>query len=570
MLKVQSVTDPDSGHEILETNLHGKALLTSPQLNKNTAFSIEERIEFGLLGKLPQRVETLEEQATRAYEQYQRYSEDFNRNVYLNALLNSNQTLFYKLVSDHLADMMPMIYTPSVGQAVKAFSHKFRQARGLYLSYPDARYFHSILENRTNADIDLIVVTDGEGVLGIGDQGIGAMDIPIAKLMVYTLCGGINPSRTLPIMLDVGTNNEELLNDPFYLGWQQPRIQGKEYDDFIALFVHTLQEAFPNVFLHWEDFGRNNARKNLDRFRHELCSFNDDIQGTAVVTLAALLAAVKAKGETLGEQRIVIYGAGTAGMGICDAICKAIEREGIDIDKARQCFYCFDRQGLLTCAMEDLTPAQAPYARPVSEVETWSQTNDRIDLVDAIDHIKPTIMIGCSAQSGAFNEQIVKRVARHCPHPIIFPLSNPNEKAEATPEDLMKWTDGKVAIATGSPFAPVKFNGEEKRIAQCNNALAFPGIGLGITALKAKFCSDDMLWAATQALANTSPALKDPNAPVLPDVTESHLVSSHVATALAEQAIKEAHAEYSSNEDLTSFIKRHMWVPKYTKYRRID
>ncbi|MBX9706028.1 MAG: NAD-dependent malic enzyme, partial [Gammaproteobacteria bacterium] len=478
--------DSKTGTETITTSLAGKPLLSTPQLNKGTAFTYEERHAFNLLGKLPARIETLEEQVQRCYKQYSSYVTPLKRNVFLNELHDTNHVLFYRLLQQHLAEMLPTIYTPIVGTAVKEFSAEFRRPRGLYLSYQERDAMDEILDNRSNPEIDLIVVTDGEGVLGIGDQGIGGMDIPIAKLMVYTLCGGIDPTRTLPILLDVGTNNEALLNDPLYLGWRHPRLEGQEYDDFIEKFVRSVNKKFPKVFLHWEDFGRNNARRNLERYQNTLCTFNDDMQGTGVVTLAALLAAVKVNHQSLKDQRIVVFGGGTAGTGISDQIVDALMREGLTKEEARAKFWMIDRAGLLTQDMKDLTPFQYVYARDAAELADWTLAHGSVvTLADVVHHIKPTVLIGCSAVAGAFNEAIIKEMASYQDKPIILALSNPTERAEAQPVDIYQWTDGRALLATGSPFDDVTFHGVQVRIAQCNNAFVFPGLGLGLIAVQA-------------------------------------------------------------------------------------
>jgi len=570
MLDFKLIKNPASHEEWIETTLAGKLLLNIPQLNKGTAFTEAERHTFGLLGKLPAQVESLEEQVNRTYLQFKAYTDaPLQQHIYLNNLHDKNQVLFYKLVSVHLAEMLPIIYTPTVGAAVKKYSREFRQARGLYIAYKYQHRIEEILDNRSHPEIDLIVVTDGEGILGIGDQGVGGMDIPIAKLMVYTLCAGINPLRTLPIMLDVGTNNQELLGDPLYLGSRHPRIRGKEYDEFVANVVNTIKRKFPNVFLHWEDFGRENARRNLELFRDEICSFNDDIQGTAAVTLAALLAAVKASGKSLKDQQIVIFGAGTAGTGIADQICAAMQREGLSEQEARARFWLVDRSGLVTREQAHLTSAQLPYARAASDIKNWPRaTNGEINLLTIIQQVKPGILIGCSAQAGAFNRAVVTEMLQHCPRPIIFPLSNPTEHAEADPADLLAWTQGKALIATGSPFPDVEFQGRRQRIAQCNNAFTFPGIGLGVIAVKAKYLSDNMLWAACKVLSEYAPVLKDPAAPILPPLTDARPIAREIAIAVAQQAQQEGVAQIME-QDIPRLIDHLIWSPHYLPLKKV-
>ncbi|NNM58920.1 MAG: NAD-dependent malic enzyme [Legionellales bacterium] len=560
----------DDGDEYILTSIAGKLLLGVHQLNKGTAFSQEEREEFNLTGKLPARIETLNEQVKRSYKQFEAYTSDLKRNIYLNDLHDTNQVLFYKLVSEYLATMMPYVYTPIVGTAVKEFSTEFRRPRGLYLSYLERDKMEAILGNRSNPEIEVIVVTDGEAVLGIGDQGIGAIDIPIAKLMVYTLCGGIDPNRTLPIQLDVGTNNEKLLADPFYLGWRHERLRGQEYDDFIDQFVGLVRKKFPNVFLHWEDFGRDNARHNLERYQDKMCTFNDDMQGTGVVTLSALLAAVHAKGEQLRDQRIVVFGAGTAGTGIADQIVDALKREGLSEKEARACFWLIDRPGLLTDHLTNLTPFQSIYARPAEETALW-QLNDSniITLADVVHNIHPTVLIGCSAVTGAFTQSIIKEMAASTGRPIILSLSNPTERCEATPQDIIEWTEGRALIATGSPFANVNYHQRDIRIGQCNNAFVFPGLGLGLIAVQAKRLTNDTLWAACQALSEFSPIAKDPLAPLLPSLEQAREVAERIAVVVAKQVLDEGNASVEPDTDLETYIKKLMWHPRYLPYKRV-
>jgi len=543
----------------IESNAMGQGLLTTPQLNKGSAFSESERQQFHLLGKLPYGIETLQQQVTRIYQQFLRKNNDLQKHIYLRSLYDTNETLFYKVVSEHLREMLPIIYTPTIGKAVEQFSHEFRRPRGLYIAYPDREHIDEIIDNRWNPEVDIIVMTDGEGVLGIGDQGIGGMAICIAKLMVYVICGGVNPHRLLPIQLDVGTNNEDLLNDPMYLGWRHPRLVGKEYDDMIARVVSTIQRKISRVYLHWEDFGRENARRNLQRYQSQLCTFNDDMQGTGAVTLAALLTAIKLTKIPLIKQRIVILGAGTAGTGIADQLCAGMMREGLSKEQALSCFYLVDKQGLLTeQTTSELNEFQQPYAR---------RSMTAIDLEAVVREVKPTILIGCSSQGGLFTETIIKTMAAGTERPIIFPLSNPTEKAEATPLALLRWTQGRALIATGSPFGNVEFNNRTFRISQCNNALIFPGIGLGIVVSKASRLSDAMLWKACQALSNYSLDVENFDGALLPDFDQIHQISQSIALTVAEQARYEGLAQVSDTIDFTQYIKSQFWVPKYCDYR---
>jgi malate dehydrogenase (oxaloacetate-decarboxylating) len=531
----------------IETSLTGKNLMTTPQLNKGTGFTQEELVTFGLLGKVPARIETLEEQVKRAYFQFSEYKDDLQKHIYLNNLHDKNQVLFYKLVTDHLIELFPLIYTPHIATAVQEFSHEFRQARGLFISYEQRDKIDFILENRTNPEIDLIVVTDGEGVLGIGDQGVGSINIPIAKLMVYTLCAGISPLKTLPIYLDVGTNNKKLLEDPYYLGARHPRISKEEYDKFIAQFLTAISKQFPKAFLHFEDFGRDNARRVLDQYQDKICCFNDDIQGTGAAALAAVLAAVKKSGQSFDDQNILIFGAGTAGVGIADQLYRAMLRHNVPEKTAREKFWLVDRFGLITEDQPDLTTGQKPYAR--------KDTAKLTTLLDIIKLAKPTILIGCSAQPGAFTQDVIQAMASYTTHPIVLPLSNPTEKAEATPEDLIQWTDGRALIATGSPFKPVIYKNNTYIISQCNNSLVYPGIGLGVIASRAKLFTDDMLWAACLALSEIS------SEGLLPTLSQAHDSALSIATAIAKAA--------GVKGDIESIIKQNMWKPKYVPLKKV-
>ncbi|WP_419418631.1 NAD-dependent malic enzyme [Legionella sp. D16C41] len=569
MLDFDIFRDEKTGELYLETSICGKALLTLPQLNKSTAFTFDERREFGLLGKLPHRVETLEEQVKRAYLQFSSYKTSLQQNIYLNNLHDKNQILFYKLVSRHLAEMLPTIYTPIVGTAVKRFSHEYRQPRGLYIAHSDKNLIEEIIGNRSNPEIDVIVVTDGEGVLGIGDQGIGGMDIPVAKLMVYSLCGGIDPARTLPVFLDVGTNNTELLSDPFYLGCRHPRISSEQYDGFIETFVTAVHKHFPNAFLHWEDFGRGNARRILDKFQDELCTFNDDIQGTGAVTLAALLAACEVTGKKLNEHCIVVFGAGSAGTGISDQIVDALVKLGMNLEDAYEHFWLIDRQGLLMENDLELTNAQKPYARKLKDIAHWTINDKQYpSLTDTIRHVKPSILIGCSAQPGAFSQDIIEIMTNHCDRPIIFPLSNPDEKCEAQPADILSWSQGKALIATGTAFPAIEYQNRLIQIAQCNNALVFPGIGLGVLAVQALRLSKGMIWAAAQALSEFAPSKKDSFLPLLPSLDDAQVVAKYIAVAVAKAAIEENLAEQNQEADLEKVVNDLFWEPRYLPFRK--
>lgn len=553
----------------LKTNVSGYDLLVNPRLNKGSAFTEEERIKFQLQGKLPHHVETLEEQIYRIYQQYQTQGSDLNKNIYLNNLHDTNETLFYRFVGEHLAEMLPIIYTPTISDAVEQFSLQLRRPRGLYLSYPDREQMEMMIANRSNQEIDLMVVTDGERVLGIGDQGIGGMNISIGKLMVYVLCAGVNPLKKLAITLDVGTNNEKLLNDPMYLGWKHPRITGKEYDDFIDLFVRTVRKYLPTAYLHWEDFGRDNARRNLERYRHEFCSFNDDMQGTGAVTLAVILAGLHASGRKLSEERIIFFGAGTAGTGVADQLFAAMVRQGTSPEMAKKCFYLIDQPGLLTDDMKTLMDFQQPYARAASEVRSWKIVGKNPNLLEVVHHVKPTILIGCSAVSGAFTEEVVRAMASYTDRPIILPLSNPTSRAEAHPADLYRWSHGKALIATGSPFEPILYQNRTIRISQSNNAFIFPGIGLGVIACRPKKLTDEMIWAAAEALSRFSPVYQDKDAPLLPDISRVREISLAIAKRIIETAREYHLATYQNERSVDEAIKQVIWQAKYYPYEKM-
>lgn len=561
------ITDEDGKIIGLKTPLRGMQLASNPELNKGSAFTREEREEFKLLGKLPYHVEKIENQVSRYYKQYQLKNSDLGKNKYLNELKQNNLTLFYRLVSHHLEEMLPIIYTPTIGDAVQAYSYQFNKPSGLQITYPDKDKMETILDNRVHRELDLIIVTDGEGVLGIGDWGVGGMDICIGKLMVYTLCGGINPRRTLPIQLDVGTNNHTLLNDPMYLGWRHERISSDKYEEFVQQFVTTIQKKFPHVFLHWEDLGRDNARKILLEYRDQMCTFNDDMQGTGATALATMISGLNATDQELKDQRIVFFGAGTAGVGIADQIKNAMVHKGLSEEEACKRIWLIDRPGLLTDDMPDLAFFQKPYARSKEEVKDWKcQSENQIGLLDVINNIKPTVLIGCSTVQGAFNRDIVTKMAEYVGHPLIFPLSNPTSKSEAVPADIIEWTKGKALVATGSPFTPVHYENKTIKIAQCNNAFIFPGLGLGIIAAKATRVTDSMLAAAALSLGENSPAIKDKTAPLLPDIDDVQTISRKIAYSVAKQAIKEDVARIKKDVDLEKRIEALFWKPEYLSY----
>nr|EEK68227.1 NAD-dependent malic enzyme 2 [Bacillus wiedmannii] len=555
----------------LETTLRGVEVLSTPLLNKGVAFTQEEREELGLKGLLPPAVLTLEEQARRAYEQFCSQPDDLLKNVYLTALHDRNEVLFYRILTNHLREMLPIVYTPTVGVAIQRYSHEYRKPRGVYLSINDPSGIEDAFANigATAENIDLVVVTDGEGILGIGDWGVGGINIAIGKLAVYTAAVGIDPSRVLPVILDVGTNREELLNNPFYIGNRHPRITGEAYDKFIDTFVQVVNKQFPKALLHWEDFSSRNARKILDKYRHDICTFNDDIQGTGAVSLAAVLSAVKVSGVPLSEHRVVVFGAGTAGIGIADQVRDAMVRVGVSEEESYKRFWCIDRNGLVTDNMEDLLDFQIPYARKEAEVSEWKQ-NDVIGLAEVVKHVKPTILIGTSTVAGAFKEEIIKEMASHVERPIILPMSNPTPLAEAKPADLIEWTEGRALVATGSPFEPVTYNGVTYVIGQSNNALIFPGLGLGTIVVRASVMTDGMFAAAAEAVASMVDT-SQPGAPILPEVEELRNISEMVAIEVAKVAVAEGVArENLSDNDIKIAVKEAIWEPEYRQIKAVE
>ncbi|MDA2036634.1 MULTISPECIES: oxaloacetate-decarboxylating malate dehydrogenase [Bacillus] len=555
----------------LETTLRGVEVLSTPLLNKGVAFTQEEREELGLKGLLPPAVLTLEEQARRAYEQFCSQPDDLLKNVYLTALHDRNEVLFYRILTDHLREMLPIVYTPTVGVAIQRYSHEYRKPRGVYLSINDPSGIEEAFANigATAENIDLVVVTDGEGILGIGDWGVGGINIAIGKLAVYTAAVGIDPSRVLPVILDVGTNREELLDNPFYIGNRHPRVTGEAYDEFIDTFVQAVNKQFPKALLHWEDFSSRNARKILDKYRHDICTFNDDIQGTGAVSLAAVLSAVKASGVPLSEHRVVVFGAGTAGIGIADQVRDAMVRVGVSEEESYKRFWCIDRNGLVTDNMEDLLDFQMPYARKAAEVSEWKE-NGVMGLAEVVKQVKPTILIGTSTVAGAFKEEIIKEMASHVERPIILPMSNPTPLAEAKPADLIEWTEGRALVATGSPFEPVTYNGVTYVIGQSNNALIFPGLGLGTIVVRASVMTDGMFAAAAEAVASMVDT-SQPGAPILPEVEELRNISEMVAIEVAKVAVAEGVArENLSDNDIKIAVKEGIWEPEYRQIKAVE
>ena len=549
--------------EALEIERRGAALLEDPLLNKGSAFTEAERRELGLIGLLPYHHSPLAEQVERCYENFAGLATPLEKYIYLISLQDRNETLFYRLVGTHITEMMPIIYTPTVGLGCQVYSHIFRRPRGLYISYPHRHDIRAILANTPLTGAEVIVVTDGERILGLGDQGVGGMGIPVGKLALYTLCAGIHPRTTLPIVLDVGTNNPERLADPLYLGWRHERIRGAEYDEFVEAFVRAVEERFPNVLLQWEDFSKQNAPRLLDRYRDRICSFNDDIQGTGAVTLAGMLAAMGILGRRLRDQRIVILGAGASASGISDQIVAAMISEGAGAAEARAAIWQIDRQGLVHTGRADLEPTKRRYARSVESLAEWG---GEYSFATVVRRVHPTILIGTSAQPGAFTAEIVREMASHVDRPIIFPLSNPTSKSEADPSDLFQWTEGRVLTATGSPFPDVEFAGRRHRIGQCNNAFIFPGVGLGIVAAQARRVTDRMFVAAARVLSRYSPALDEAGAPLYPPLVRVRQISREVALAVAAEAIRDGLAEPLPADLLRARIEAKMWIPHYVPY----
>jgi len=561
----------ESPYELLSTsegvvakvNIRGSAVLSSPTINRGTAFSLEERDALGLTGLLPTGVSTLEGQLRRVYAQYREQANDLRKWVYLANLRDRNEVLFYRLLTDHISEMLPVVYTPTVGLAIERFSQEFRRTRGIYLCVDRPEDVETALLNTGLGpdDVDLLVATDSEGILGIGDQGVGGIEISIGKLAVYTAAAGIHPRRVLPVVLDMGTNNLKLLNDDMYLGARHARVSDQRYDDLIDAYVTAVSKLFPNAMLHWEDFGATNARRILNRYADQVCTFNDDMQGTAATVMAAVFSAMRAAGTRLRDQTTVIYGAGTAGLGIADMMRDQMVREGLTSEEANRRFYPMGSRGLLIDDDAGLLDFQQPYARTRREVTGWAVGARGIGLAEVVARVHPTLLIGTSTHAGAFTEAIVKDMAAHTERPIIMPLSNPTSKCEALPADLIEWTDGRVLTATGSPFGPVIYDGRTYHIAQANNALVFPGLGLGVVVARANRISDRMIAAAADAVAGLSDATTL-GGPLLPPMTDLRTVSAAVGAAVAATAADEGLAQVELH-DLVQQVHDAMWRPEY-------
>jgi malate dehydrogenase (oxaloacetate-decarboxylating) len=559
---------------VVRTQLHGIELLLNSRLNKGTAFTEEERTAFGLHGLLPPHIGSLEDQRERRMRVLDGRDTGFLKYSNMRDVQDNCETLFYSLIEHYTEELLPIVYTPTVGEGCQRFSEIWRRPRGLFLSYTQRHHIEQILADPRFDEVRCIVVSDGERILGLGDQGAGGMGIPIGKMALYTALGGIPPEHCLPILLDVGTDNEARLNDPIYIGWQHKRIRSAEYDEFIEEFVSAVERRWPNILLQWEDFAGVNAAILLRRYRDRLCTFNDDIQGTAAVTTGTLLAAVRATGLPLKEQTIAIFGSGSAGIGIGDLLVARMKEEGLREEEARKRIYSFNRYGLLVEGCEGIRPGQETLLHSRTDVTGWKLTGSAsgpcaISLLDVVRNAGVTVLVGVSAQPGAFTEEIVREMARHTARPIIFPLSNPTSKAEAVPADLLRWTDGRALVGTGSPFDPVEVNGKQIRISQVNNSFIFPGLALGILVSRSTRVSDAMIMASAKALAGLSPTLTDPSAPLLPPIANCRKVSLVVAEAVAKQAIADGTAEAVDDATLRERLRTYVWEPVYQPYERI-
>ncbi len=550
------------GGDVLRLRSRGRNVLVNPLSNIGTAFTREERQALGLIGMLPPQVLTLDTQVQRSYAQYRVHGDAMSKYGYLHTLHERNEVLYYRLLTEHLEEMLPIVYTPTIGQVIKEYSWTYHRPRGVYLDidHPD-----DIEESLTNSglggdEVDLVVVTDSEGILGIGDQGIGGIAITIGKLSLYVAAGGFNPHRVLAVGLDVGTDNLDLLAQDGYLGLRHARVRGERYDEFIEQFVSTVHRLYPQAMIHWEDFGAANAHRLLNKYRPQICTFNDDIQGTAAVVVAAILAGVKRTGGRLQDQRIVVHGAGTAGIGIADLLMQALVERGMETDAARRLFWGLGSRGLLREGIK-MRDFQEPYARPASEVKGWHlEEKGKVSLADVVHNVHPTILIGTSAQANTFTQDIITDMASHCDQPIIMPLSNPTEKVEALPEDIIRWTGGRALIATGSPYEPVDCEGRTYTNAQANNALVFPGIGLGVITCHPSGVSDKMIAAASTAAAEGVPS-SGPGASLLPSISHLRSVSARVAVAVVKAAEAEGLAEEVDNP--VQAVYDRMWQPRY-------
>jgi malate dehydrogenase (oxaloacetate-decarboxylating) len=561
--------------EFVETSLTGLGLLQTPIFNKGTAFSEAERDAFSLHGLLPPQVGTLDQQVARRMKAFHSLHDDFARYSFMRDLQDVNETLFYALITRHVEEMLPVVYTPAVGEGCQRFSEIWRKPRGVFLSYPNEDRIERILNHPRYDGVRCIVVSDGERILGLGDQGAGGMGIPIGKLALYTALAGIHPLSCLPVFLDVGTDNTDRIADPLYLGWKHERVRGADYDRFVDRFVQAVKRRWPHVLLQWEDFAGRNATILLERYRDELPSFNDDIQGTAAVAFATVLAAVNVTGVPLAQQRFVLFGFGAAGQGIAELLRKSLVQAGLSEDEARRRFWAVDKDGLLISGLGSITEQQQAFARSAEEARSWKHGEHGAGLLQVVRQIRPTVLIGVSGQSGAFGEDVVRAMREGLRdqgpegrpvRPVILPLSNPTSRCEATPADLLRWTDGEAIVGTGSPFGAVDVDGRLIKIAQTNNSYIFPGMALGIIASRAKRVSEGMIMAGAKALASMSPTRKDPNGALLPPLDTLRTVSLGVAVALGRQAALEGLAEVKG-EAFVEALRRNVWEPVYRPYK---
>jgi malate dehydrogenase (oxaloacetate-decarboxylating) len=557
-----------TGEQAVEVSLSGFDLLNSPRLNKGTAFSDHERDVFDLHGLLPPHIGTLDDQIERRREALADESTPFTKYAILRDLQDTNETLFYALLVRNIEEMLPLVYTPTVGEGCQRFSEIWRKPRGLFLSYPNKDRIDQILNHSRYDDVKCIVVSDGERILGLGDQGAGGMGIPIGKMALYTALGGIHPENCLPILLDVGTDNEDRLKDPIYIGWRHKRVRGEDYDAFVDAFVNSVKKRWPHVLLQFEDFAGSNAARFLARYRDQLCTFNDDIQGTAAVATATLISAINVTGIPLEKQKIVIVGFGSAGLGITNLLAQFLQGTGLTEEEARKRFYAIDRYGLVTENGKGVLPEQLPYARSTQEVQGWQQASGEITLLDVVRKVKPTVLIGVSGQPGAFTEEVVREMAKHSERPVIFPLSNPTSRSEATAQDLMDWTEGRALIGTGSPFAPVNVGGKKIPVTQTNNSYIFPGLALGIVASKAKRVTDTMVKAAAEELVRQLPTQKDKQASLLPPIADARKLGRLIGLAVGRQAIQDGQALVVNEDVLNRELEANIWEPAYVPYER--
>ena len=558
---------PQNRNRPVYINIAGHHLLGTSVLNKGSAFTVEERRVFNLEGLIPCAVETIEEQVARCYDQYSIIKDDLGKHIYLRHIQDTNETLYLRLVTEYVDEMLPIIYTPTVGHACQMFSHIYRNKRGVFLTYENKDHIENVLRNATKPNVKVIVITDSERILGLGDQGIGGMGIPIGKLSIYSALGGISPAYTLPITLDFGTDNEGLLNDPMYMGKRHKRIRGDDYYEFIDICLHQIHRRWPHAIIQFEDFAQDNATPLLKKYKDKILCFNDDIQGTAAVTVGTLLAACHAQGTQFKDHRIVFAGAGSAGCGIAEQIVLHMIEEGMDPQAAHDAIYLTNSTGLVHTESGRVKDYQADFAKTPEFISSWENPTD-YSLENVIKEVKPTILVGVSGQPGMFTKDMVEYMLTYTDSPIILPLSNPTSKCEALPEDLIKWSDGKAIVATGSPFEPVEYNGKSYPIAQCNNAYIFPGLGLGVVAIKARRITNAMFMASSKALAQCSPLFRDEGSELLPSLKDIHAVSKKIAVDVAKQAIKEELALPIPEEKLPDLIERNFWLPEYRQYRR--